>query len=324
MNKPTLWTAAGLAALFVAAFLFRTQRAPTTLDPDGGPTTPGQAGIPGPARGHPSFPTTPSVSPPTADLPPDVQRVRDLLVRHRIDPRALHAAHRAAWQASEFRRLTAASPLAQTAYLDLLNDREKLHLELEFGVTNSPFLQEVFALEIDSPPAMGRPELLVPTEKSVALHDFHLQTQGTTEPMKRITAVLEEHGVTSFPLALRALEDVALLEACLERHAAIEKTRDQLVHDARLAPDSLAEFELDVINSLSGVQALETVLSRSFASLSGIDNPSLPATLRSAASGAAFEIRPIRPPADAQDMLRRWESQPGTPAPAPAPQQPSP
>lgn len=232
----------------------------------------------------------------------DLTRVSDLMRRFQVDPAALHHAYRAAWQAAEFRRLTAGNGLAQAAYLAAMNDREKLHLELEFSVTNAAFYSELFGIEVKARPLNGRPELLAPTAESEFVYEYNRRIQGDTEGLRKIAAVLHDHGLEGFPVVLRAAEDLALIRFCEERHAAIEAARLDWMNDPTLSPEARAQFESDLTASRAGIEAFRAVLGASFERITGVEDPALASALHEVVPHV--NIHPVQPPPDARERMR--------------------
>jgi hypothetical protein len=311
-RTPTVWITLSLVATLVAAYLIRGCLTPGNQSTNGGDTARGRSEIIAPAPGPlPSLPPPPAFPPPPtpiADGQPydaDLNQVAELMSRFGLDPTALPQAYRTAWQAAEFRRLTPTNAMADFAYLELINDREKLHLELEFGLTNRHFLDELLALDVRSLPQSIRPEMLLPTSESVLLHGYNRRLQESREPMKRIAALLGEYGLQDFPYVLRAAEDIALLEVSLERHSAIERNYQEV---SKNHPESANLLGPQLAQSLAGVKAVESVLSRAFVRMTGIQDPQFPAKLRAAGAGAAAALSPIRPPADVQQWIEQFDA----------------
>ncbi len=327
-RSPITWIVLGVAVLLAVAWIVR----PTTL-----PAPPGTHGDE-PSRGRNASPGGPAPAP-APGLPPglvpkeddrpagegslagdgtDLDRVTDLMKRFEINPSALHHAFRAGWQAAEFRRLTRGNELARAAYLEALNDRERLHLELEFGVTNTAFYQQLFSLDIRTQPKTGRPELLAPTPEGQFVYEYNRRIQGGTEALQRVAGILRDHGLEGFPLVLRAGEDLALLGFCEQRHEAIESARIDWMKEPETGPDTRTQFQADIAASRAGIDAFRNVLEASFEQIAGVTDPTLFADLHAVATGPT--ILPVRPPPDAQERLRLIDEPVPRPGPTGPPQ----
>lgn len=304
-RTPAVWITLGLVATLVAAYLFRGCLMQENHATNGGDTARDRSEIIAPAPGPLPLPSPPAFIADGQPYDADLNQVAELMTRFGLDPTALHQAYRAAWQAAEFRRLTPTNSMADIAYLELINDREKLHLELEFGLTNQHFLDELLALDVRSLPASIRPEMLLPTSESVLLHGYNRRLQEAREPMKRIAALLGEYGLQDFPYVLRAAEDIALLEVSLERHSTFERTHKDW---SKNNPGGLDLLDHQLAESLAGVKAVESVLSQSFARMTGIQDPEFPAKLRAAGAGAAAALIPIRPPPDVHEWIEQFDA----------------